>query len=217
MKHTNGQQGNDGHLEGATPPSVFNRAIGRSRYIVLFAVVAVMLVAGSLFLLGTIQALFAVYSAWARVWRGELNSTDLTVQFLEIVSVLLKAVVFYIIGVGLYSMFIAPLNLTVALGVESLYDLESKIVSVVIVILGVTFLEHFIEWTQPLETLMFGAALAVVVAALVLFQRYTHQAREDQRLNNPDVQARAQRRMFQEDREEATVEADQERGTRDDD
>ena len=127
---------------------------------------------------------------------------------------MLKAVVFYIIGVGLYSLFIAPLNLTVALGVESLYDLESKIISVVIVILGITFLEHFITWTEPVETLIFGAALSLVVLSLVLFQRYTHQAKEDQKMHNPDVQARAQRELFQEDQEEATAKPDQEDGGR---
>lgn len=110
MKQRDNHYGNDGQLEGATPPTPLNRAIGRSRYIVLFAVVAVMLVAGSLFLLGTLQALDAVYNAWVSVWRGELNSTDLTVKFLEIVSVMLKAVVFYIIGVGLYSLFISTLR-----------------------------------------------------------------------------------------------------------
>ena len=198
----------------ATPPSFINRAIGRSRYIVVVAVVAVMLVAATLFILGAFQAVIAVFAAWSRAFSGEFNTSDLTVEFLEIVSVMLKAVVFYIIGVGLYSLFIAPLNLTVALGVESLYDLESKIISVVIVILGITFLEHFITWTEPVETLIFGAALSLVVLSLVLFQRYTHQAKEDQKMHNPDVQARAQRELFQEDQEEVTVKPDQEDGGR---
>ena len=43
-------------------------------------------------------------------------------------------------------------------------------VSVVIVILGVTFLEHFIRWEQPMETLQFGAGMALAVGVLVLFQ-----------------------------------------------
>ncbi|MBC8161489.1 MAG: YqhA family protein [Roseiflexaceae bacterium] len=199
----------------ATPPSFISRTIGRSRYIVVIAVVAVMLVAASLFVLGAIQALVILFQAWSNaLTSGQFSTADLTVEFLEIVSAMLKAVVFYIIGIGLYSLFIAPLNLTVALGVESLYDLESKIVSVVIVILGITFLEHFIEWTAPLDTLIFGAALALVVIALVLFQRYTHQAKQDMMLYNPEVQSRAQRELFEQDREEATVEPGQEAGAR---
>ncbi len=192
--------------QSETPsPSLFDQAIGRSRYIVLVAVIAVLIVAISLFLMGAIQAFVGVYQAWAEVVRGQFNTTDMTVEFLELVSVMLKAVVFYIIGVGLYSLFIAPLNLTVSLGVETLNDLETKVVSVVIVILAVTYLEHFIQWQEPLETLMFGASLALVVGSLVLFQQYNHRAKEDQKRHNPDEQKRAQRDLFQENQEIQTV------------
>ena len=115
---------------------------------------------------------------------------------------MLEAVVFYLIGVGLYSLFITPMNVTVALGVETLNDLEERVVSVIIAILAINFLEHFIEWQKPLETLEFGLALAVVVAALVAFQAYSHRATEDQKQHNPDALVRAQRDLFQADTEE---------------
>ncbi|MCU0493654.1 MAG: YqhA family protein [Chloroflexaceae bacterium] len=191
--------------DDATQPTPLSQLIGRSRYVVLVAVVAVLLVAISLFLIGTISALVSLWDAWVSIGQGDFDTAELTVGFLELVSVMLKAVVFYIIGVGLYSLFIAPLNLTVALGVETLNDLEAKVVSVVIVILGVTFLEHFISWVQPLETLMFGGAMALVVGSLVLFQRYNHQAKEDQKHSAPDVHARAQKALFQEDEEEHVI------------
>lgn len=73
----------------------FSQALGRSRYVVLLAVIAVMLVAVSLFLLGAVRAVIGVYSAWEGVVTGDIGSTALTVEFLEIVSVMLKAVVFY--------------------------------------------------------------------------------------------------------------------------
>lgn len=201
--------------QATTPqaPTPFSQSIGRTRYIVLLAVAAVLLVAVSLFLLGTLQAIISVWHAWSRVLQGELGTTDLTVEFLEIVSVMLKAVVFYIIGVGLYSLFIAPLNLTVSLGVETLSDLEGKVVSVVVVILGVTFLEHFIRWEEPLETLQFGGGLALVVIALVLFQFYSHRVTEDQQSHNPDIQARAKRDLFQADQEEHVITEAQIAGT----
>ena len=55
------------------------------------------------------------------------DPVELTVEFLEIVSLMLKAVVFYLIGVGLWSLFVAPLNITVSLGVRTLSDLEAKV------------------------------------------------------------------------------------------
>ncbi|ULH13838.1 YqhA family protein (plasmid) [Deinococcus sp. KNUC1210] len=190
------------------PPTPFSRAIGQSRFIVLLAVISVLLVAIALFLLGVLQALAGIWGAVHAVASGQFAATALTIQFLEIVSTMLKAVVFYIIGVGLYSLFIAPLNLTVSLGVETLNDLEDKIVSVVIVILAVTFLEHFVHWDEPLQTLEFGAALALVVGSLVFFQRYSHQAKEAQQDRAPAVTARARQQLFEEDTEQQSIPVD---------
>ncbi|MDV6376312.1 YqhA family protein [Deinococcus arenicola] len=181
------------------PLTPFSRVIGQSRFIVLLAVISVLLVAVALFLIGVVQAGTGIWAAVLAVSDGKFEATPLTIAFLEIVATMLKAVVFYIIGVGLYSLFIAPLNLTVSLGVETLSDLEDKIVSVVIVILAVTFLEHFVRWDKPLETLQFGVALAAVVLALVFFQRHSHEAKEAQQAKNPDTVARAKKEMFEED------------------
>lgn len=183
----------------------FSQIIGHSRYIVLLAVVAVLLVAVSLFLIGAIEAIAGIWRAWSDLITGELRATRLTVQFLEVVSVMLKAVVFYIIGVGLYSLFVAPLNITVSLGVQTLNDLEAKVVSVIVVILGVTFLEHFIRWEDAMTTLQFGAALALVVVALVVFQRAAHKAKHEQEEHHPDERAMAQRSMFRKADERAEI------------
>ena len=175
------------------------RAIGRTRYVVLLAVVAVLLVALSLFLLGTILAIIGIWEAWAALLQGGIEGTDLTVEFLEIVSVMLKAVFFYLIGVGLYSLFIAPLNIATSLGVETLNDLETKIISVVVVILAVRFLEEFISGKQALEILQYGGALAVTVGALVLFQFYNHRAKEDQQEHGTAEQSKKD--LFERDQE----------------
>ncbi len=91
--------------------------IGRTRYVVLVAVAGVLLVAMALFILGAGLAVSSVWKATGAALRGDLASTDVTVEFLEVVSMMMKAVIFFIIGVGLYSLFIAPLNVTTALGV----------------------------------------------------------------------------------------------------
>jgi len=64
-------------------------------------------------------------------------------------------------------LFISPLNLTMALGVKTLSDLEAKIISVVIVILAVSFMEHFIAERGAMTVLISAAALALVVISLV--------------------------------------------------
>lgn len=184
------------------PFARFGRLIGRSRYVVLLAVVAVMLVSASLFVLGAIGACKSIYMSWSALFaEGDAGSTEQVVQSLSIIGVMLRAVVFYLIGVGLYSLFIAPLNLTVALGVESLSDLETKVISVVIVILAISFLQQFIRWERPIELMQTGLTMAAVIAALVLFQFNSRRATEFSKKNQPDVQKRAQAEMFQEDKE----------------
>ncbi|WP_034386450.1 YqhA family protein [Deinococcus sp. YIM 77859] len=184
----------------------FSELIGRTRFVVLIAVIAVLLVAFSLFLQGTLLALYTVYETWHDMFtRGVASqSGTLAVEFLEVVGTMLKAVVFYLIGVGLYSLFIRPLNLTSALGVETLSDLEQKVVSVVIVILGVTFLEHFIRWENARETLYFAGALALAGGALVFFQRVHRGQGSD--LQQPEAKLRARRELFEHDSEQRHIE-----------
>jgi uncharacterized membrane protein YqhA len=197
------------HEQHPSPTAPLAELIGKTRFIVLVAVVSVILVSVALFVIGAGLAVQGIWSAVLSVVRGELTATSITVDLLEVVSVMLKAVVFYLIGVGFYSLFIAPLNLTAALGIRSFNDLEIKVVSVVVVIMAVTFLEHFIRWDQAVETLLYGLSLGVVVAALVFFQKHSHsEAREDEQ-EDARMRLRAQRRMFHEDVEEREIRSDE--------
>jgi uncharacterized membrane protein YqhA len=179
--------------------------VGHTRFVVLLAVLAVLLVAVALFLVASWLAVTGVWYAGRDAVRGELDATKVTVEFLEVISALLKAVIFYLVGIGLYSLFIGPLNLTTALGVETLAELERKVVSIVILILAVTLLEHFIAWEDPTNTLRFGATLALVVVALVAFQLASQRSDRELYLPNKEAQVRAQRELYEEHREEREV------------
>lgn len=67
-------------------------------------------------------------------------------------------------------------------------------------------------WEKPLETLQFGGALAVVVGALVFFQRHSHSAKEAQQAKSPDITARAKKELFEEDSEQHTISQDELQG-----
>jgi uncharacterized membrane protein YqhA len=192
----------DGH------DSYFAKAIGRSRMIVIVAVIAVLLAAFSLFLLGAVIALETVYTSWHGVLAGTLGATDLTVRFLEIVSVMLKAVVFYLIGVGFYSLFISPLNLTIALGVETLNDLETKIISVVIVIMAVHFLQRYIQHDTGNDILLMAGSLSAVTIALVLFKVFAHREAQETKRERTQAQEHAREEMFHHAHEEHDMKAE---------
>ncbi|MCC6176983.1 MAG: YqhA family protein [Chloroflexi bacterium] len=202
------------HEESPTPHAPLAGLVGRARFVVLVAVAAVMLVALALFVLGAGLAVTSVVHAVYEALRGNLNARDLTVQFLEIVSIMFKAVVFYLIGVGFYSLFIAPLNITAAIGVDTLNDLEIKIVSVVIVIMAVTFLEHFILWQQIGEVLLYGISMGIVIAALVFFQKQCHRESLELRHEDAGMRETAQRELFHREHEEREVGSADERAAR---
>jgi uncharacterized membrane protein YqhA len=178
--------------------------------LVLIAVIAVLLVSLTLFLLGALSAFTVTWKAWGEAYTSrDFASTDLLIEILAVIDIMLRAVVFYIVGVGLYSLFIAPLNLTAALGVESLLDLETKVISVVIVILAIAFLERFVSSANPADTLHLAAALAIVVAALVAFQWNNQRTKEFDKTHRPELQARAQSEMFQAKYEQREIRPDE--------
>jgi uncharacterized membrane protein YqhA len=80
------------------------------------------------------------------------------------------ATVLYIIALGLYALFVDDrLPLPAWLEIHDLDDLKEKLISVVIVVLGVLFLEQVVAWDGGRDLLGFGAAIALVVAALTYF------------------------------------------------
>jgi uncharacterized membrane protein YqhA len=58
------------------------------------------------------------------------------------------------------------------LEIRNLHDLKTRLASVVILVMAVTFLEHLIEWTDPQGLLYFAGAITLVSAALIAFARF---------------------------------------------
>lgn len=65
--------------------------------------------------------------------------------------------------------FCDALFLILALGCFDFDDLKSKLLGVVVVVLGVQFLAQVLSWDGKTDLLSFGAAVAVVILALAFF------------------------------------------------
>ena len=91
-------------------------------------------------------------------------------QFIGIVDVFLLGTIFYIIALGLYELFIDDqVKVPAWLEIHSLDDLKERLIGVVIIVLGVFFLEKIVTWKEQLDLLQLGVAIAVVIAALTYF------------------------------------------------
>ncbi len=149
-------------------------AIAYTRYMVLLAVWSLLLVALAVWVLGAVATFVTLWAAVQLAFRGELVGHEPVLAALNLVVIMLEAVVFYLVGIGLYHLFIAPLALAARLGIDTLDQLEGRIVGVIAVLIGVVFLEHLVEEHDPVNVLFYAAAVALTLPPLVWLKTQLH-------------------------------------------
>jgi len=115
----------------------------------------------------------ATYELVRQLFNGGVSAKSakaLVLAAIELVDLFLLATVLFVTAIGLYELFIDDnLALPAWLEIHTLDDLKDKLIGVVIVVLGVLFLGQVISWDGQRDLLGFGAAIALVVAALTYF------------------------------------------------
>ena len=93
---------------------------------------------------------------------------------IEIIDLFLVATVAYITAVRLHRLFISHtgIELPTRLKINSLKDLEDKIIGVVVAALAVAFLGQAAGSEEPAALLNYGGGIALVIAALAFFINY---------------------------------------------
>ncbi len=95
---------------------------------------------------------------------------NLAVEMLTIIDLALLGIVFFVISLGVYQLFIDDqLELPRWLRIDDLDDLKGKLISVVVTLLGVYFLEIVVTGSGGGEILTSGLGIGAVVAALSIF------------------------------------------------
>ena len=139
--------------------------LGSSRYLILLAVVAAFFSAVTLLIFGAYETWLEIY----HILTGEMPKS-LAATFIEIADLFLLGVVMYIMALGLYELFIDDtVPVPEWLEIHNLDDLKGKLISVVIVVLGVLFLKQVVTWDGERNLLTFGGGIALVIAALTYF------------------------------------------------
>jgi uncharacterized membrane protein YqhA len=137
----------------------------KSKYLILLAVIPSLLASASAFVWGMIKSARVIISIFTDIGA----ETSFTVSLIELMDVYLIATVLFIFAVGIYELFVGKLTLPDWLVIHNLHDLKVKLSSVVIMVMGIIFLKHLVEWQDPIGTLFFGLGVAVVSAALIAF------------------------------------------------
>jgi uncharacterized membrane protein YqhA len=149
---------------------MLRRILASSRYIVVIAVLGTFVASLALIVYEALVVGFAVFNAFRDPALDPKSAKTLAVGLIEAVDVFLIAIAVYIISLGLHVLFVDDkLPLPRWLKIDDLEDLKASLVSIVIAVLAVLFLREAVAWDGTRDLLAFGAALALVIAALSFF------------------------------------------------
>lgn len=166
---------------------VFESILWNSRYVVLLAVFASLVMAFGIFYITSIDvyktlAHLSHYHALDDVARADLKSLTVA-HVVGAVDGFLLGTIMLIFALGLYELFISKIDAAEGqqssskiLMINSLDDLKDKLAKVILMILIVMFFEQalFLKPTGPLELLYYS--LAIMLVALALY--FSHKAYE---------------------------------------
>lgn len=139
---------------------------------IVIAVIGSLLAAFTLSIYGFLRVINVIWDAIANHELSEHQEETLSIELIELIDVFLISVVLLIVALGLYQLFIdSSQGFPPALRVRSLDELKHKIVGVLCVILGVNFVSNAAEWSGGKDIIYLGAAVALVLVALVLLLR----------------------------------------------
>ncbi|MEM9349596.1 MAG: YqhA family protein [Pseudomonadota bacterium] len=144
--------------------------LGSSRYMIIIAVLGAMAASLTLLIYGFLEALQLIVTT---IQSGEVTrkgAKALAIEFIEIIDLYLMATVFFIIAIGLYRLFIsANISIPDWLKIDTLDDLKTKLIAVVIVVMGVIFLGHVVAWDGQTDLMGLGIGIAAVIGTLTWF------------------------------------------------
>ncbi len=151
--------------------SAIKALLAGSRFMMALAVAATLLGAMAIMIMATLTVLRLVWDEITTFDTARLTARNLDrlgVQVIQITDIILLGTVLYIVGIGLYQLFIdQDLPLPRWLRVHDLITLKRDLIGVTVVLLGVNFLAEVVDWSKGDESIfLFGAAIALVVLAL---------------------------------------------------
>jgi uncharacterized membrane protein YqhA len=150
--------------------------LGMTRFTIVLAILGIGLSSTVMLIYAIISLVKAIYTAFRDGHYTIEGVQHLALELIELTDFFLLGMVLYVVAIGMYELFIDP-NIAVPdwMRVQSLDELKTQIVNVVIVMLIVTFLGVALSTKQGgLDFLYYGLAIAVVVIAVSFFNWVHH-------------------------------------------
>lgn len=148
----------------------FPQIIAGGRFFIIIAVLCSFLASIMILVYG---GFLTFHSITQIIAQGEISSKmgkKLVVSMIEVIDLFLLGTVFYITSLGLYELFIDEhIEVPKWLEIRTIDDLKARLISVVVVVLGVVFLGQAVSWDGETNLLPFGVSVGLVIASLTFF------------------------------------------------
>lgn len=148
--------------------------VNAGRYFVAIASILTILASGLLIFAGIWEFINGIPNILDFLFKHEGHRVELAVHFISAIDLFMVAVVMFVMGIGLFELFVdqdQSVSYPSWLKIKDLNDLKEKLIAAAVVVIVITFLKHIVKWENPLETLYFGGSIAIVIMAITFFSR----------------------------------------------
>ena len=148
--------------------------VNAGRYFVAVASILTILASGFLIFAGIWEFVNGIPGILDFLFHHGEHHVELSVHFISAIDLFMVAVVMFVMGIGLFELFVdrdQSISYPHWLKIRDLSDLKEKLIAAAVVVIVITFLKHIVMWENPLETLYFGGSIAIVIMAITLFSR----------------------------------------------
>lgn len=139
--------------------------IERSRYLAIIGVISLLLASFTAFIWGAIKTVSTTLIVIQTLGKGAV----ITIQLIEILDSFLIATAILMFAASLYELFLGKLDMPEWMLAHDLYELKTKLSSMIVLVMAVKFLQKLLEVKDTQDLLRTGIAIALVSAVLIAF------------------------------------------------
>jgi len=145
-----------------------------SRYLLAIPVVGCILMTGGVVIMGLGRIVTSIKRLVELGGFSPKASKVMSLAVIEIIDLFLVGAIAYIGAIGFYKLFIDKnkIQFPIRIKINSLNDLENKIIGVIIAALAVAFLGKAAGTNDTTALLNYGGGIALVIAALAIFMKF---------------------------------------------
>lgn len=153
-----------------------------ARYLSIIGILSLLIGA----LAALIQGAYKLYKTIGAAIYEDPKGDATLVSLFGCLDNFLVATALIVISVSLYELYIGKLKVPDWMLVRNLEELKAKFSYVVIPVMAVKFVQNVLESKNMLDTLYYGAGIALVIASLTAFNYVSEKEREAEYERHPE-------------------------------